>query len=186
MTEVSLFDRVFANAIAFLLPGMVVLAGASAGNEAIRGWFGAASTDPSLVGFLFIALAALTIGYLLTSIRWWVFEAMKWPVVGRLVPAPTPINEEKRKEHHAAYEDLRFQHYYHYLASGNMAVALPIAFVLWFRVRAENYSWQALLTALIVAVFVTRILGRAACEAVRRYDSRRARLLGGPALTTNH
>ena len=44
--HVSLFDRLFSATIAFLLPGLAVLAGAATVTPVIAGWFGAASANP--------------------------------------------------------------------------------------------------------------------------------------------
>lgn len=176
--QVSLFDRVFAVTIAFLLPGLAVLVGAATVNPVIVAWFGGASTNPSLVGFLFVALAALAIGLVVTSLRWFAFERIAWPLVGMLVKPSAPIDESKRREHYAEYEDLRFQHYYHYLASANMAVAVPIAVCIWL---GWSDPFPAVGRVAIVVAFATVgivILTEAAREAIARYCDRRLRLLG--------
>lgn len=177
--QASLFDRIFSSTIAFLLPGLAVMVGTATISPVVRAWFGGASTSPSIVGFLFVLFAALALGFIITAVRWFVFERMTWwPRTAPLVPRGQPINEAKRQELFAAYEDLRFQHYYHYLASANMAVAVPIAIAIWL-VGSEPTPPAAL--ALGVAVgggLLVIVLGAAAREALARYNDRRLRLVG--------
>lgn len=179
--SVSLYDRIFANTIAFLLPGLAVMVGAATVNPVIVTWFGGASTNPTFVGFLFVVLAALTIGILLSAVRWWIFERCAWwPGCGgeTLVPLGPPLNEAKRREHYAEYEDLRFQHYYHYLASANMAVAIPIAIATWLIGTATTPTLSTVTSVSVSGFILVYILKSAACEALTRYERRRLNLLG--------
>lgn len=175
--QVSLFDRVFATTIAFLLPGLGVLVGAAMVTPVVAGWFGAASNSPQIVGFLFVLAAALAIGMVLTAIRWWVFE--KATVCGfQLVPPTSPINEAKRSQHFAEYEDIRFQHYYYYLAFGNMSIAVPVAIATWL-VGSDPWPERGRVFAVFfVGALLSLTLGSAAREAIKRYTDRRIRLLG--------
>ena len=132
---VLLFNRAFATTIAFVLPGLAVLVGAATVTPVIGAWFGAASVSPSAVGFLFVLLAALSLGMIVTSVRWWIFECARLGPYRLIAPNPTPIDERKRNDCAAAYEDIRFSHYYHYLASANMSVAIPIAVLIWYSAR---------------------------------------------------
>lgn len=177
--QVSLFDRVFANMMAFALPGLVTLVGAATVNPVVAGWFGAASMSPTFVGFLFVLFAALALGTVVTCLRWWIFERLD---IGgkRLVSPSAPINDAKRHEHQAAYEDLRFQLYYHYLAYANMSVAIPLAIAIWLSGGQANASQAAVVPVLAIPVVLA--MGAGAREAIDRYVSRRRQLLG-PAVT---
>lgn len=184
--QVTLFDRAFATVIAFVLPGLAVLAGVATVTPVVAGWFSTAATSTAFVGFLFVLLAGTAIGLAVSSVRWWVFENTRWPWCTDPFVAPaTPINEEKRREHHAAYEDMRYQHYYHYLAAANMAVAVPIGVGTWIVGHAT--SWYAtpatfpfftLCVLVMATTFLCIVLGQAACDAISRYDTRRCRLMG--------
>jgi hypothetical protein len=53
-------ERTFGLVIAFLLPGFVCLAGASRFSLTIASWMSLALTsDPSIVGFLYVLLASI-------------------------------------------------------------------------------------------------------------------------------
>lgn len=171
----SLLDRVFAITIAWLAPGLVPLFAAATVNATVRTWFEGAQNGPTLAGLLFVVLGALSIGFVVTAIRYCVYEHLR--VGGRcLVGAPPALDESKRREHAAEYNDLRLQHYYHYLAYANLSVALPLAAVIWKAGTAE--TWTISITVAAVAAVCTYALATAACDAVRKYDDRRVRLLG--------
>lgn len=174
--HVSIFDRVFATTIAFVLPGLAVLVGAATVTPTVATWFGAASTSPTLVGFLFVLLAAIALGMVVTSVRWWIFERARVGSV-RLVPhEDAPIDERARTAHAAEYEDLRFAHYYHYLAGANMAVAIPLALLIWIGGARPPVGTVLLVGG--IALPVVLALGAAGRDALARYVTKRLRLVG--------
>lgn len=171
--HVTLFDRAFATTIAFALPGLAVLVGASTVTPVIAGWFGAAATGTTIVGFLFVVFAAIAVGMVVTALRWWIFERFH---VGpyRLVPVTdVAVNEQQRTP---AYEDLRFSHYYHYLASANMAIAIPLAVLIW--IIGAHPAWQDAVVVGSIAAPVVAVLGAAGRDALARYRVKRLRLTG--------
>lgn len=178
--HVSLFDRVFAVTIAFLLPGLAPIAAAAPGSQTVANWFGAASQSPTIGGLLFVVLAALASGMALTALRWMLFEELS--IFGcRLVQPGTPVNEAARKDHLAVYDDLRYQHYYFYLASANMAVAVPVALIVWLLTAVHRPSVTTLALVMGLGAIAMYVLAAAGCNAIRRYDDRRHRLLGPAA-----
>jgi hypothetical protein len=183
----SLFDRAFAVGIAFLLPGLVALFGVAMVNDTVRSWFQGAQNGPTFAGLIFVMLAALALNVVITALRWLIFEKMS---LGLLrcpwVKGSPRLNLAKRQEVEAQYIDLRHQHYYHYLAYANTAVAIPIALVAWtcFATPVPTI-WQWLVVAAL-GILSTVALARAGCDAARRYDERRADLLGlMPSSTTS-
>lgn len=174
--QVSLFDRVFATTIAFALPGLAVLVGAATVTPVIAAWFGAASASPSVVGFLFVLLAALSLGMTVTSLRWWIFERARLGSYRLIAIDQTPIDERQRRACASAYDDIRFSHYYHYLACANMAVAIPIAVLVWG--LGSNPSWPRFASVGLMAGAVTVVLGASARDALARYRTKRLRLVG--------
>jgi len=174
--QVSLFDRAFATTIAFVLPGLAVLVGAATVTPVVAAWFGAASASPSVVGFLFVLLAALALGMIVTCMRWWIFERARLGPYRLIADDAIPIDERKRTDCAAAYEDLRLSHYYHYLACANMSVAIPIAVLIW--VLGADPSWRHTGEVALIAVPVTVVLGAAGRNALARYRSKRLRLVG--------
>lgn len=175
----SLFDRVLALTIAFLVPGLVALFAVATVSETVLGWFKGASNGPTLAGFFFVVLGALALGFVITAIRYCIFEAIQVPLLGKcLVPKSPQLDESKRKEFAAEYHDLRLQHYSHYLASANLSVAIPIGVAIWKAGSVPAPTWMLFMTVLVIAGTATLALAAAACDAVRRYDDRRTRLLG--------
>lgn len=182
MERVSIFDRVFATTIAFVLPGLAVLVGAATVTPTVATWFGAASSSPTLVGFLFVLLAAVALGMVVTSVRWWIFECAHLGRFRLVQDGDTPINEQARKDHAAEYEDLRFAHYFYYLATANMAVAIPLALVIWNVGTRPDAHVAAIVW--IIAVPLALVLGAAGRESLAVYIRKRLRLVGPFAAAT--
>lgn len=174
----SLLDRAFAITMAFLLPGLITLFGLATVNPTVQSWFAGAQNGPTFVGFLFVLSAALALNLVITALRWFIFENLRWPRLGcPWVAAAPSLPLARRKELEPQYLDLRHQHYYHYLAYANAAVAIPLAVLTWL-VGAERFpSVLAIAGVLVAAVTATVVLGMAACDAVRMYDKRRLELL---------
>lgn len=173
-----LFDRAYSITIAFLIPGLVVLASLASFNAAVAAWFTGAANGPTFAGLFFVMLAALTLGLVITSIRWVVFEVLQWPGVGCLVKPGPRLDHRKRSECEAAYLDIRLNHYYYYLASANLAVALPMGVTLWKAGSDPAPTWSLFIAAIALSAAATAALAYSGCGAVRRYDQKRQILLG--------
>jgi len=176
--QVSLFDRAFATTIAFVLPGLAVLVGAATVTPVIATWFGAASASPTVVGFLFVLLAALSLGMIVTCVRWWIFEQASLGPYRLVAKETTAIDEPKRNDRTPAYDDIRFSHYFHYLAYANMSVAIPLAVLIWFVGSDPSPSWARTAVVGLIAVLVTLVLAAAGRDALARYRTKRLRLVG--------
>lgn len=175
----SLFDRVYSITIAFLIPGLVVLAAIATVSQPVQSWFTGAANGPTFAGLFFVILAALALGFVVTSIRYTLFEAITIPGLGCPVVKSGPkLDHNKRKECEAAYQDIRLNHYYYYLASANLSVALPIGVAIWKGGSAPAPTWDLFGTALVLTAFATVALAVAGCSAIRRYDEKRYILLG--------
>lgn len=173
----ALTDRLVQAVMAFIVPGGVVLFAVATGSETVRAWFAGASSGPTLAGFAFVMIGALALGFVLTAVRFCVFEVIRWG--GRpLVPPAPALNESKRAECAALYLDLRRNHYDHYLASANLAVALPIGLALWKGLAAEPISWSAFLTMTGLVTIATVALAIGALNAIERYQRKRIDLVG--------
>jgi len=172
------FDRLFAVIIAFLLPGLVALFGIATGDQTVRTWFQGAQSGPTIAGFIFVLFAALALNLVITAVRWFLFEHLKFKLLGcPWVPAAPNWDEEKRRERDALYVDIRHQHYYHYLASANMAVAIPFAVLAWKIGSVPAPSWTTFIVVVLVGVGTSMVLGLAACDALRRFDRKVTKLL---------
>lgn len=181
----SLFDRSFGVTIAFLTPGLVALFSVATVSDTVRTWFQGAQNGPTFAGLFFVVLGALALGFVVTSVRFFIYEFIRWPWCGCLVGPAPQLNESKRKEHAAEYQDLRLQHYYHYLASTNLSIAIPVGVAIWKAGTPSADLTSTLFgTVIVIAGFATIALGAAGCSAVRRYNDKRVRLLGVLAPTT--
>lgn len=174
-------DQMLMLGMGFLLPGLVPLFALATVSPTVQSWFGYASAAPTLAGFFFGVLGALALGFVLTAVRFTLYER---EVFGRpcLVPKPTPFDEAKRKDYADEYRDLRQAFYYHYLASANLSVAIPLGLVIWMggTVAQGTFAWLAAVIAAGIAALATWALRVGACEAIRRYDEKRGKLLPMP------
>jgi len=174
----ALFDRIYPITIGFLIPGMVVLFALSTVSATVQTWFTGAATGPTFVGLLFVMFAALTLGLVVSSIRYCVFEVIPVPWRGCLVEQGPQFDHTKRKDCEAAYQDIRLNHYAYYLNSANLSVALPIGVWIWKAGSNPAPTWSLFLTAIVLTTIATVALAAAGCSAVRRYNEKRAILLG--------
>jgi hypothetical protein len=176
--QTTLLDRGFSLTIAFFLPGLITLGGFAVVNETVKSWFSGAQTGPTLVGFLFVLMAALALNLLITALRWFAFEKVRVGRFGPIVPASPSFDEQKRKDFEVQFIDLRHQFYYHYLAYANAAVAVPLAVAAWKFGSTPEPEWSTYLIVCAAATVISVILGLAARDAVLRYDERAKRLIG--------
>ena len=67
----TLTNDTFGPLVAYLVPGATVLIGIRPWVPIVDGWFTSVSSDaPTLGGFLFFTVAALSIGMTVSAIRW--------------------------------------------------------------------------------------------------------------------
>jgi hypothetical protein len=189
----SLFDRVWMLSIAFLLPGAVVLFSVGTINTQVQTWFigvstGPAISGPTFAGLFFALIGALTLGFVITALRFLIFEVIPLKLWTRtcLVAKPAAFDEARRKDVAAEYHALQLNHYYHYLAMANLSVAIPIGVAIWKAgstipatgtTSAQGPTWFLFNTVIVIATIATIALARAACDAVSRYEDKRSRLL---------
>lgn len=179
-TSVTLFDRVFAVATAFLLPGLIALFGIATISPAVQAWFQGAQNGPTFVGLLFVLFAALALNLVITALRWFVFERWSWPKSRCPFVKPPTFRTSERIRNNAVYVDLRHQHYYHYLAYTNTAVAIVIAAAVWMYGASDPAPTQGLrLLVGALAPCAAWILSAAGLDALCRFDERLSLLRGG-------
>lgn len=158
----------FGLVIAYVLPGFVVLWMVATFDPIVAGWLAAAPAT-TVGGFLFALLASLALGLALSGAR---------SIVERLVEKATRssaprLDHTQRREHEAAYRDLRDQHYRHYQAHGNLAIAAIVVAA----VRFGAHGWPGWGWAL-GAVAGIGILAWNAQEQLRIYRRKTANLIG--------
>jgi hypothetical protein len=109
--------------IAYLLPGFTVVWGISYLVPPVRVWLGAVpATSPTVGGFLYITLASVGSGMIVSTIRWAIIDTIHYWTGIR----PSPWDFTQLQNNVAAYDLLRNIHYAYYQFYGNGAVALSI------------------------------------------------------------
>jgi len=174
----ALIDRLVQFVIGFVLPGGVVLFAGATGSDTVRSWFTGAQNGPTFVGFAFVILGALAVGFVVTALRYCVFEQLPLRWSGPLVAPPPDLNEAQRAQHLDTYCDLRRNHYDHYLVGSNLAVALPLGVALWKGLSPVAISWGSFITVAGLAGLSAVALCAGALSAIRRYDRKRIALVG--------
>lgn len=132
----SVTNANFGPLVAYLVPGATALFGISEFFPALRSWFATSPSDaPSIGGFLYLTIASLACGMVVTAIRWAVVDTFH-----RLTGLPPPaLNFSKLGPNVEAFSLLIEIHYRHYLYYANEFCALFIAY---FCYRINHGFWS--------------------------------------------
>ena len=170
MKEVSSSN--FGLLIAFLLPGFVVLWGASYFSETIALWLSGSGATPTVGGFMYVTLASVAAGVTVSTVRWAVIDT-----IHRWTGLPQPHWDFSRlQDNVAAYNVLNEIHYKFYQFHGNLLIALFFVYVarrVHFGFLAEPLGWVDL-GCLLLSV----ILFVGSRDTLRKYYVRVSQLLG--------
>lgn len=163
----------FGIAIAYLIPGVILLLGLAQLNPALAAWLEVTSKGELTVGgFLYATLASLTLGLLASTIRWAVIDTLHHRT-GLVRPS---LEFRQLPEAALAFDTIIEGRYRFYQFYSNSAIALPIAEVCWL---SSGASW---LTVFPVA-FVEVVLLAGSRDALRHYYRESKQLLGHRRLT---
>lgn len=166
-------DRYFGLAIAYLMPGLVALFGLSYRITELRTWFGfVASHETTVAGFLFVMVASIGMGVMLSAARCFVLER-----VTGLARAKTG-DLAKRSSVEPAYQALIADHYNYYKCYGNMAVAVVVFAVCYGWTNAGGLSVGDWILSILATLASVALLTWAALDAIRRFEDKRGNLLG--------
>jgi hypothetical protein len=107
--------------IAFVLPGFIVLWGASYFSETVRVWLSASSDSaPTIGGFMYVTLASVAAGVTVSTVRWLVIDTIHhWTGIRQ-----PPWNFSRLGRNVDAYNVLNDIHYKFYLFHANGLIAL--------------------------------------------------------------
>ena len=119
----SVSKDTFGPLVAYLIPGVTVLAGFSHHSSMLRHWFSA--QQPTIGGFLYVTLAAIAAGMTVSALRWAVVDFVH-AKTGLRMPQ---LNFSRLGENVDAISLLIEIHYRHYQFYANMLVATAIAYV---------------------------------------------------------
>jgi hypothetical protein len=163
----------FGPLIAYLVPGATVLLGCSQFSPVLRSWLGAPPANaPTIGGFLYLTVASIAIGMIVSAIRWAVIDTLH-RFTGIRLP---PLDFSRLGANVAAYELLIDIHYRHYLYYGNMTIATAFAYVC-YRAKLGGIwplGWPDLAFAAVEVVFF--LTSR---DTLSKYYTRSRQLLAG-------
>lgn len=162
----------FGPLVAYLVPGAVVLWGMSSFFPTLQGWFAVSPPNaPSLGGLLYLTVAALAVGMIVSALRWAVVDTLHaWTGI----PAPM-LDFSNLGKNVEAFSLLIEIHYKHYQFHSNMFVATGIAYACYrFRPGPQGlWDWADVCVLLLEALFF--LTSR---DNLRKYYVRGLRLLG--------
>lgn len=158
--------------IAYVLPGFVALWGVSFFSETVRRWLGtSSSSNPTIGGFLYVTVAAVAVGLLVSTFRWMTVDR-----IHHLTGIPAPKWDFSRLgDSLAAFELLVASHYQFYQWHANMAVASSFTFLIYaFGAPLRGFHGAAILLSFIV---VEIILWFGSRDALTKYYQRTTSLM---------
>lgn len=169
MKEVS--KQNFGLLIAYLLPGLVVLWGASFFSETVRVWLKTGDqASPTIAGFLYVTLAAFTAGLTLSAVR-----TVSIDILHHRTGVPKPdwdFSDFQAK--FWAFNQLVESHYYLYQFYAHMCLALPALVAARIAAQGEGMDWRSLAGCLLLEV-VLLVVSRGTLVT---YYTRASHLLG--------
>ena len=165
----SSFDRNFGLLIAFILPGFVSLAGASRFSPTIANWMTVApQADPSVGGFLYVALGSLAAGMIASAFRWLLIDSLHH----RRGLHPPNLNFSRLQENLAAFELAVEHNYRHYQFYANMIPA-----TLFYAAADQIQTGRWSLLSLVWWLVLEAVLWFTSRDCLQRYYQRTSQLL---------
>lgn len=157
-------ERAFGLVIAFLLPGFLVLWGCSLSSTYLQNWIltSGASNAPTVGGFLYVTLASLSVGILLSAFRWATIEQALYSVGG---VKRSRASEEKLSNPGTltAYQDKIDNYYRYYQCYAHSSLAILSAYLFNQFTACRN---QSLIFLALVLLTVGLLLAKARDELI--------------------
>ena len=154
--------------IASVLPGFVLLWGLEPYSETIHVWMGqSASGDTGVGGFLYVTVASVGLGQLVSTLRWLLIDSLHHRT-GLRKPS---WNFRKLKDSVDAFEQLIEIHYRYYQWHANSLIALTLAaFLRW---PADGFNGRLF----VLLIFVDALLFIGSRDTLSKYHRRVEELL---------
>lgn len=151
--------------IAYILPGFAALWGISDFSPTVRAWVGfSADQSPTVGGFLYVTVAAVGVGMVVSTVRWLVVDR-----IHHLTGIPLPKWDFTQLQNNlAAFDLLVDSHYRFYQFHANMFVA--VAFTFFGQVVATHGHITAILAAAVLFTESTLWIGSR--DTFRKYNER--------------
>ncbi|MEZ6128982.1 MAG: hypothetical protein R3C59_09885 [Planctomycetaceae bacterium] len=137
--------------IAFVLPGFVLLWGIAPYSQTVTNWLAHTNSDaPTVGGFLYVTLASVGLGQLVSTLRWLLIDSLHH----RTGIRPPNANFASLKDAVGAFDRLIEIHYRFYQWHANALVAATIASVLYWFARGLRFREVLLLIAVDALLYV--------------------------------
>ncbi len=118
----------FGHLIAYVIPGLTVLWGASHFSPTLQSWLTTNPSDlPTVGGFLYLTLGSVTAGMIVSTVRWLIIDGVHH-ATGLTEPRWDFSQLARRVD---AFESLIRIHYQFYQFNANMLVAIVFAYAVW-------------------------------------------------------
>lgn len=158
----------FGIAIAYLIPGFIMLWGIAQLNPQVAEWMQRTSTgELTIGGFLYATLASLTLGLIASTVRWAIIDTLHHRT-GVTRPNLIFANLHDRTQAFARIVEGRYHFYQFY---SNTAIAVPFAELCWL---LSGGAWLTI----IPAAAIETILVAGSRDTIRHYYRELAQVLG--------
>ena len=140
--------------IAYVLPGFVVLWGMASHSSTISGWLGqATSSAPTVGGFLYVTLASVGLGQLVSTLRWLLIDSLHHATG---IQKPN-VDFSRLKDSVDAFDRLIEIHYRYYQWHANALIASIVAATLhWFADGFQCHEFCLLVAIDLLLYFGSR------------------------------
>lgn len=172
----DVIDKNFGVVIAFWLPGFLLLWGLAYSFPQVSALMPKPTEGeaPTVGGFLYVALASLAVGLIVSAIRWMIVDTlMHW--TGVLQPKKLDYGQLKKQDVLPAFQAVVENHYRYYQYYSNTLISILMAFVVYLVIKGAGaiayLAWVAL-----ALVCVALFLGSR--DALQKYYSRIEQIAG--------
>jgi hypothetical protein len=156
-------DKNFGMIIAFWLPGVILLWGLTYSYPGISAWLNktSGSEAATIGGFLYVTLAALAVGMVVSAIRWMIIDVFvfKYIPVIRVERTEFDFGTLTNKEVFAVFQGAVENFYRFYQYYSNTLVSILAAIVVYFFRGKEIigcFSWLAIVFTCIALFLASR------------------------------
>lgn len=170
-------DMNFGLIIAFLLPGFILEYGLSFAYESVKdNVLFAATHDTNVGAFLFVALASLAIGLIVSAVRWLILDHLLWFFFWLVRHPFNKLNFSTLKDPDAykAFLGVVDNHYRYYQYYSNTFVSLLAALIAYGRVGSTPLPASGYWLA--GGVLLALLLGSG--DSLKKYNDRASQILG--------
>jgi NhaP-type Na+/H+ or K+/H+ antiporter len=159
--------------IAFLLPGFLFIWGISYSFSDVALWLAKAGVkdSPTVGGFLYVTLSSLSIGLLISAVRWLIIDHIhQWTGIKQ---PPMQFANLKDKDVFAAFQGVVENHYRYYQYYANTFIAIVFAFLIYVFCSESKPSF--LIWAVMILIMLALFCGSR--DSLGKYYDRASKIL---------